>query len=102
MTQTAHTPGPWFIVFPFDEFDNPPNLLDKDGKHVPISDKKDPVAIANRKLIATAPDLLAAITNLMNGIDTKMVRLETDAHETLANALREIRQAVAKANGDAV
>jgi len=110
-----HTPGPWeydgdgfdsvaaqdcgtdgYIVFPRDKDGDP------DAPVCEISDRlDDDEAEANARLIAAAPELLNALQNLMNGIDTNMVRIETDADETLANAFHRIRTAIAKATGAA-
>jgi len=54
---------------------------------------------AIRPLLVAAPALLDALQNFMNGLDTNLVRLETNADETLANALHRMRSAIAKAHG---
>ncbi|MFZ0271041.1 MAG: hypothetical protein WAL34_04240 [Acidobacteriaceae bacterium] len=54
---------------------------------------------ANASLIAAAPDLLDALQNFMNGVETGLVRVESNAAETLANALTKIHRALAKAKG---
>jgi len=46
------------------------------------------------------PDLYAAAQSLINGIDTGLVRLETDADETLANTMRDLRSALSHARGE--
>src|ERR1700723_302053 len=67
-----------------------------------LGEKKDCAdGKANLRLIAAAPDLLDALQNFMNGIETRMVRVESDADETLANAFAKIRKALAKAKGAA-
>jgi hypothetical protein len=50
-------------------------------------------------LKAENAELRGALQNLMNGIDTGLVRVETDADETLANALGKIRAILAKHDG---
>lgn len=87
MTQAAHTPGPWTI-------------LNRGYKsHVTDSDMRwnaevvGPGHTANARLIAAAPDLLAALEILVfdceaHGLD------DNDAH------LREARAAIARAKGN--
>jgi hypothetical protein len=48
------------------------------------------------KVIAAAPDLRQYAQSLINGIDIGLVRIDTDADETLANVLTGLRQALAK------
>jgi hypothetical protein len=97
-----HTPGPWFISAPDEHgfYSVGGTEHDCDGSS-DLTVAGDINGEDNARLIAAAPDLLLSITNLMNGIDTKLVRLETNADETLANALRDIHAAIAKAKGGA-
>lgn len=46
------------------------------------------------KLIAVAPDLRRHAQSLINGIDIGLVRIETDADETLASILTGLRIAL--------
>jgi|ERR1700694_1959704 len=57
----------------------------------PIS-PSDPVS----KIIAAAPDVRRHAQSLINGIDIGLVRIDTDADETLANVLSQLRAALAK------
>lgn len=102
---TGHTPGPWVVsesekkclaIFPGNEHGRPRALCSIAWVQS-WNDTADDAA--NARLIAAAPDLLDAITNLMNGVDTGLVRVETPADETLANAFAKIRAAIAKARG---
>jgi hypothetical protein len=101
--EVKHTPGPWIekewteclTIFPHkgneDEPGYPLATVHKDPKHGFTADR----ARANARLIAAAPDLLAALENLLNPIekgwkvDDMTVRIE------------EARAAIAKARGDA-
>lgn len=48
------------------------------------------------KVIAAAPDVRRAAQSLINGIDVGLVRIDTDADETLANVLTDLRIALKK------
>lgn len=48
-------------------------------------------------LTALEAELYGALQNILNGIDTGLVRIDTDADETWNNALARARRAVAKA-----
>lgn len=52
----------------------------------------DPVS----KIIEAAPDVRRHAQSLINGIDTGLVRIDTDADEILANVLTGIRLALKK------
>ena len=124
MTTTKHTPGPWKvascclidqspsgewfhkpIVSMADDFANAPCICDVDPKAYRKTQreamKPDPVALANARLIAAAPDLLAACREL--------VAFSFAAEESrgdYASALRDfcrlkrnIRAAIAEAEG---
>ena len=69
MAQTAHTPAPWFA-----KTDNrrwTPNHIEAAHAHIAdvmpcgINKKADPEATANARLIAAAPDMLAALHALL-------------------------------------
>jgi hypothetical protein len=93
-----HTPGPWearqdlddgtWLVF------GPDGLSVADcGAPWGSKDFHQP----NARLIAAAPEMLAAAQSLINGLDTGLVRFDTDADETLENTMAGLRVAVAKA-----
>jgi len=52
------------------------------------------------RLVAAAPDLLWFCQQVLNGLDTNMIRVDTPADETLANVLARGRVALKKATGD--
>jgi hypothetical protein len=51
----------------------------------------------NARLIAAAPDLLWFAEQVINGLETGMIRIETPADETLATVLARGRAAISKA-----
>ena len=53
---------------------------------------------ANAHLISAAPCLFNALKNIMNGIETGMIAIDSPADETLANALRQAKAALSKAS----
>jgi hypothetical protein len=97
-----HTPGPWSLGSSL-----------TDGYHfkrieATVNGKRRYIATvdienddANARLIAAAPDLLEALTNIFSGIETGLVRIDTDADEAWSNALGKARAAIAKATGGA-
>jgi hypothetical protein len=48
------------------------------------------------KIIASAPEVRRHAQTLIHGIDIGLVRIETDADETLANVLSGLREALEK------
>jgi len=87
-----HTPGPW-------KFDRKGRrIVDADGEYVAPAtlsryhdDRTDPEAIANARLIAAAPDLLAALRDLVN----------FTAQHNQGKYVMAARAAIAKAEGGA-
>ena len=96
---TAHTPGPWFIGMRSGANSNV--IYAHDGKdqfydtsvcsvyglflNTDIENQKDGEGLANARLIAAAPDLLAALKNFVDGCSVNV------------NAVEVARAAIAKA-----
>ena len=93
----AHTPGPWHI----DTEDGGARILDDDeliiaGIYGFSAPDRDGQEDANARLIAAAPDLLAALKGLLESIQD--VERETNTmYGTLDGALADARAAIAKA-----
>lgn len=97
---TQHTPGPW-AVNPFraqvDAFRGQDALpLAVCQLLWPTKERSEAETEANGRLIAAAPDLLGALHNLMNGIDTGAITSDHD--ETFSNAVGQARAALSKAS----
>ena len=95
MTNTNHTPGPWSITLYCDDT----FVSSSDGKTVcEISHSRDftnpaKECISNARLIAAAPDLLAALG--------KIAFSDGSLHGTCVRDLQDIaRSAIAKARGE--
>ena len=58
-------------------------------------------ASASKLLFAAAAEIYKHAKSLLNGIDTGLVLVDTDADETMANTMRGLRAAIAKAEGRA-
>ena len=54
----------------------------------------------NLNLIAAAPELYGSLRNIMNGIETGMITVDSPADEQLAYALRQAKAALSKALGE--
>lgn len=98
MTTAKHTPGPWRTNKDGDR------VLGKEGPVCDVIECKAPVLNepqsfhaerqkANARLIAAAPDLLAALRTLMAWVDENVDYVEADP------LLRVARAAIAKALG---
>lgn len=101
------TPGPWFV----DDVTNmpvvyvtthaPPYSTDDDG-YSALDEIAvlygDEVRIANARLIAAAPELLAALQNLVPRFERACAYAENDP-ETIALSVADARAAIAKATG---
>ena len=90
----AHTPGPWKTTLAYDD----PAVVDYDGKmiatavmDVDMPSELDEV-VANARLIAAAPELLAVLERCNNRWDDA----DEDDNPSLGRA---IRAAIAKATG---
>lgn len=104
MTKPQHTKGPWIVNNTI--FDGAicrwHIASHKYGSAYPICEHvfegkpSSEEQIANARLIAAAPDLFDAISNLLDGIDTHMVDVSSPADELLQDALRKMRNAVKK------
>jgi hypothetical protein len=91
MTQAKHSPAPW------------KNGRDANGDVVicqadyAVGEEHNSEYQANRALFDAAPELLAALQNLMNGIETGAITSDHD--ETFAQAVSKARAAIANATG---
>ena len=103
MNTHTHTPGPWFILGL-----SVSTIADKNGAVVAElpalkaqAEIMDQAArIANARLIAAAPDLLAALSGLVD-VQPESETLEHDLNGCDGCALCSARQAIAKAKGEA-
>lgn len=98
------TSGPWWSLdegYPFDGIyrvaglDNPmgPDVSwEKDNRPI-VAECRNP---GDARLIGATWELLAALRNIMNGLSSGLVRVETDADETWENAMLQARAAIAK------
>ena len=96
---TKHTPGPWILDRRTDA-----NVIGDHGRSVAsaggYSDNfSDDTCLvenrANATLIAAAPDMLDALQNILNGIETGVVTSDHD--EIFNNASAKARAAIDKA-----
>lgn len=96
--KTTHTPGPWRVDSRFDAV-----FIIRDNKlqHVADFGKCDlPETFSNMRLIASAPELLAALENAAN----VLAGIATGDLKTIGKdspALVQARSAIAKARGEA-
>jgi hypothetical protein len=96
-----HTPGPWEVEHPFDEpgvYVGAPStalvckLYPVDGRWV--GDKREDID-ANARLIAAAPEMLAALEYALEAVDYY------HEHEGASEMRKAVRAAIAKAEGRA-
>jgi hypothetical protein len=84
--KTNHTPGPW-------HFDNLQKLWASNGDW-PLAELKGGALRSDMALIAAAPELLAALSDLLNATDTY------PANYAHASAFDKAHAAIAKAKGE--
>jgi len=63
------TPGPWAVLSKRNDFPNQVIIAERDnsgGRILAVVDKSDAQDVANARLIASAPDLLAALVALVD------------------------------------
>lgn len=90
MNMSGHTEGPWVVS----SYRGWACVRDAKGQIIAKLVLNNP---ANTSLIAAAPDLLAALKNILNGISTGDVKIETAMDETWANAMYKACAAIARA-----
>lgn len=98
---SGHTPAPWRLMKSFPcvvwagTEDEPVIVADKSGH--------DPVDIANARLIAAAPRLLAALRQLANAVETRQRQHHCPGFDcnvcTPCAELNEARDAIDQAEG---
>jgi hypothetical protein len=97
-TQAKHTPGPWSIEA----------VKDYMRPHDTGIDSEIPESIANARLIASAPDLLAALRaiagmkcdgDLWHGNEDGENVTNDETHDALVDALCIAREAIAQMEG---
>lgn len=99
MAQATHTPGPWLVVGNMIETDRRDEIAEIVrygawfGGNTPYG-LKNPIGDANARLIAAAPDLLAALEALL---DDALALGLADSH--LSGSAIEARVAITKAKG---
>ncbi|HET9109067.1 MAG TPA: hypothetical protein VFN79_17965 [Steroidobacteraceae bacterium] len=91
--KVGHTPGPWRQTGTFTVQDSRGNRVARTGMARPHAENE-----ANAHLIASAPDLLAALQQLLDEQeDAPLERRRTEWAEACARARRAIAQAEGKA-----
>ena len=96
MTKAQYAPGPWFIK-PAPSGGWRRYIMRDPQKHelyaLAVTDE------ANARLIAAAPELLWFAEQMVMGITSGMICIDTPAEETLERVIKAGRTAVAKATG---
>jgi hypothetical protein len=98
MTERQHTPGPWTYTnergcFRIIRQNAPEHSMSL----ITMTNGQSWIDETNARLIAAAPDLLWFAEQVINGLETGMIRIETPADETLATVLARGRAAISKA-----
>lgn len=100
MSAAKHTPGPWVLdwnVSRIDVFSSDSAVMVASVRRSAMSEGIDSQARANARLIAAAPDLLAALVEVTDRLDAFSV----SANLNTRLALETARAAIAKATGGA-
>jgi hypothetical protein len=103
---SAHTPGPWKAHFEEAYFVTGPDLgrvammMNLKGAHGLGGRRSGHESAANTRLIAAAPDLLAALRVLLR--DVEAVDAVADYGLELQGGMYQAHKAIAKATGGAV
>ena len=103
-TKPGHTPGPWCLDIPCSSELTCRNIRGKNGEHVAkvgwmdFSEGQE-IDLANARLIAAAPELLAALEDSADAIDAVIVNIEGGAKDALREINRRNRAAIAAAKG---
>lgn len=103
MTETKHTPGSWRVLwgrnasYPLTIHNGTVNIVTSMGR------KAHPEAIANARLIAAAPELLAALKRTLAELESH-IRNEyegTSMFVPMMAELQPVHELIAKATGSA-
>ena len=99
-TKTQHTPAPWFLSGHPDVVIATAGGADN-GRVIAVNYDSpmpkgwnDPECLANFRLMAAAPELLAALNDLTNAVTAGQHHIDTDPRITAARAV------IAKATGE--
>lgn len=101
MTQATHTPGPWGCAdTSYHAHDY--RLSRPNGEHLPVNAPYNDHSEqrANARLIAAAPDLLAALEAVLAAWDEPYYGDLDMARDTMFDAIEPARAAIAKAKGE--
>lgn len=98
MTQ-KHTPGPWRTLGEWAVVTKTRTIVDL-YKTTADCEELDEIA-ANARLIAAAPELLWFAEQVVMGITSGLIKIETPAEETLEKVIKSTYAAIAKARGQA-
>lgn len=106
---TQHTPGPWHIVNNNSAIHDRVTKFDKDGARIGDTPMgiatieiqcTDERKVANARLIAAAPELLDALINIVNNLDSGAFQITVmDDGEPHPGNLDGIRELIKKATG---
>lgn len=107
MSTQKHTPGPWNVAY-YGYTERPvikhgsQSIADVRGCEL---DDTTTHSLANARLIAAAPDLLAALKLALPCVEYAEIETaskgQNEAHDKCLSALEWIREAIAKAEGNA-
>lgn len=95
----CHTPGPWRTTTAYDD----PAVIDYDGRIIAMAvmDEDDPqeleTIVANARLLAAAPELLAACREAVSAITYLLSNDDDDPN--YADTLNTLAAAISKAEG---
>lgn len=95
---TTHTPSPW--MFSFESIDPEWAVLTTCGGAVIANVNADKKQLANARLIAAAPDLLEALTDLFDA-GMESVLMGDGKHDQI-EAIKKAIAAIAKATGESL
>lgn len=97
--KTQHTPGPWYIEDDFIEPNQRKISCQGLGLALTFGDTEEE-AQANAALVSAAPELLEACLQLIDLFDNRDAVLTFPGVSDNANALTNMRVAIAKARGE--
>ena len=96
LNETSHTPGPWRA----DEWATGFTVSAPESHYSVCHLSGCNNAKANAALIASAPELLAALESACGCIEASLDEVTSEAREAMENDLNRYRTAIAKAKGE--